>query len=147
MVSVEATAPGKFEFKATNVGKTPAKITAIYYANSALTRDQKFEVTPEYEKGESLMGAPLGLLPSSASIIICRFEHAEMRGNRSPEEWQSFFARGFANVFTYGKIAYYDTLEVSPKEPHLTKWFYWHLPMNGALPIADPRRPEYNTYT
>ena len=147
VVNVALQAPNEFIFSAKNVGKTPAKIIGIYSSKTSLNRGEKFEPSPEYEKGESLLSSPPCLLPPTVEIPIYHYKLAELRGNRSVEEWLSYFIRGFANVYVYGKITYYDVFEASPKEPHVTKWLYWHMPIEGSVLIPSPKHPEYNDYT
>jgi len=147
VIRVEYVAPYEFNFRAVNVGKTPAKITGIYSSQVAIRRGQEFEVTPEYDKGESLISSPPCFLPATDGTIIWRCNLTDLRGTRTVEEWIDDYKRGLYSVTIYGKITYYDTLEASPKEPHVTKWLYWHVPIPGALPIPDPKRPEYNSYT
>jgi hypothetical protein len=143
VVSVESQGANQFIFKATNVGRTPARIVSIWGQREIVHRGNKFQVSLDYEKGEGLINTPPCLLPPTAYCTAFLNNSEELRLN-SPDVWSSFEG-GFSVMFSYGKIIYFDTLE--PKVQHETKWLYWHLPMVGALPFPHPLMPEYNTYT
>jgi len=147
VVSVESPAAHQFNFRATNVGKTPARIASIYSSNTVARREGGPHVSPEYEKGVCLLNTPPCLLPPTASCIVFHCNVEDLRGRDSVEAWMKYLAEGFSTVWSYGKIIYFNTLEAEPKCPHETKWLYWHFPVKDSLPMPDPRYPEYNSYT
>jgi hypothetical protein len=147
VVGVEFPKFDQFVFKATNVGRTPAKITSIWGANAVQRiRNDKVQLAPGYEKGESLLSTPPQLLPPTASCIAFACTLDDLRGEYSSEEWTKRLEDGLSTVWTYGRITYFDTLEVEIPVQRETKWFYWHVGPVGA-PVLDPFRPEYNSYT
>ena len=145
VVSVESPAANQFIFKATNVGKTAARIISIWADMAIVERGKEFQVADGYDKGESLVSTPPCLLPPTG-YCTALWNNTEELSRNSPEVW-SRYERGFSTMFSYGRIVYFDTVETEPRTPHETKWLYWHFPIEGALPIPYHLRPEYNSST
>jgi hypothetical protein len=129
VVNVESTVRNQFIFKATNVGRTPAKITSIWSSNAVVRkRGEKFQLSPDYEKGESLLNTPPCLLPPSKDCIVFRCNIEELRGEHSYEQWMKYLAEGLSMVWSYGRITYFDTLAAADTAIlRETKWLYWHI--------------------
>lgn len=145
VINVESPAPNQFHFKATNVGRTPARITAIY-GHPLIVRRNRPEPTPDFEGTESLLSTPPCLLPSTTSCTALRCNIEELHGSDSVEDFLRYVTSGLFEIWFYGRVIYFDTLEPPPQTSHDTKWLFWYLPFKDALPIPDPRHPEYNTY-
>ncbi|MGD0617992.1 MAG: hypothetical protein ABSB67_10075 [Bryobacteraceae bacterium] len=145
VVSVESPKPNEFHFWATNVGRTPAKVTAIYSRPAVITREQKLELYDGWDKEGGSFAYPPCLLPPTARCLAFKCKIEEYRGLYSAEEWMQRFEKNFSLVYSYGTIIYFDTLGVEPAIRHETEWLYLHLP--GSLPFADPTYPEHNRYT
>lgn len=147
VVTVESYEPNRFQFRATNVGKTPANITCIYSRQAKVPRGESLKIAEDYDKGDSLVSTPPRLLPPTASFIVLHCDIEDLRGVFPVAQWLEYLSHGFFEIWSYGRIIYFDTLDGESRTPHETKWMYWHVPKNGALPIPDPQRPEYNCYT
>ncbi len=150
VVSIESPEPNKFDFRATNVGKTPARIKSIWSAPVSFYRDEQMKIPPDEQTGESQMNTPPCLLPPTASQIVFRFNLGEFGAGpaATPEGFsrtQNDIRKGFRSLHFYGRIIYSNTLEEGPD--HETKWLYWFVPIEGATPFPDPRHPEHNSYT
>lgn len=147
VISVESPAPNIFYFKATNVGRTPAKITSIRGFPLIVRLNRDTPILLDNKEGESLLSTPPCLLPSTASTTVLRCDLKEMRASDSIEDFMRYIYSGLFEIWFYGKVAYYDTLEPAPQTLHETNWSFWLLPFRETLPIVDPRHPEHNTYT
>lgn len=146
VVSVESPAPNQFHFRATNVGKTPAKVKSIWTTSIIVKREEELQVPSDDKTGESLMNTPSCLIPPTASQIVFRCNIEDMEKKRAFGQ-NMIFAQGFVNLWFYGRIVYSDTLQPDDSPLHETKWLYWHIPVEEAIPFPDPHRPEYNSYT
>jgi hypothetical protein len=146
VVSVESPAPGKFNFIARNVGRTPAKVRSIWSIPIIVKRDELLRVPPDEATGESLLSTPPCLIPPTATQIILRCDIAELDKRNAFGPNMTFF-QGFASIWFYGRIIYSDILQPESAISHETKWLYWHIPQEGAIPFPDPMRPQHNTYT
>ncbi len=148
VISVESPAPNTYIFKATNVGRTPAKIISIHPNVTRTRRPDPLPMPLVYrEDDDPLISLPPHFLPPTASSTVFHISIATLRGNASEEEWMQHLRMGFSELFFYGRVRYYDTLETDPKAPHETTWLYWLLPIQDALPIPDPHHPECNNHT
>jgi hypothetical protein len=146
VVVVDCPSPNTFRFRATNVGKTPAKVIAIRGEVTTVRRPNKLSLPLTYGEYESLSSSPPCFLPPTASCTVFQCNIEELREKDfSVDEWLQHLRMGFRDMFFHGKVKYFDTLETDT--PHETKWLYWVLPIQGALPIPDPDHPEYNSYT
>ncbi len=146
VVSVESPAPNQFNFIATNVGRTPANVKSIWSTSIIAKRGEVLQVPLDEKTAESLMNTPSCLIPPTASQIVfrCNTEDMEKQGAFGRN---MTFAQGFSNLWFYGRIVYSDILQPDASPLHETKWLYWHIPVEGAIPFPDPHRPEHNSYT
>lgn len=151
VVSVESPEPNEFNFRATNVGKTPAKIKSIWSSPITFWRDSELEIPPDEKTGESLLSTPPCLLPPTDSQIVLRCDIGKLGpgqyvGPDASARVQNDIQKGFRSLYFYGRIIYSDTLD--DKSIHETKWLYWYLPVGErAQAIPDPRHPELNSYS
>jgi hypothetical protein len=131
VIHIEPTTLNQFSFKATNIGKTPAKLISIYHSQLTVPRGEKLEIPKEYwqEGGNDFYIQP-SFFPPTASRTVSqhRFESLPKR-----------------TIYFLGRIVYSITLEGTTNTPRKTRWLY--MSMEGALPIPDPYHPEYNDST
>ncbi len=146
VVNVESLAPGQFNFILKNVGRTPAKVRSIWSMPILTKRGESLRIPPDEQTGESLLCSPPCLIPPTATQIIFRFDVAEM-DKRNAFGVNITFSQGFTELRFYGRIVYFDPLQPESAAPHETKWLYWHVPIEGAIPFPDPMHPQHNTYT
>jgi hypothetical protein len=146
VVSVESPVPGQFNFRATNVGRTPATVKSIWHASLVAKRGEVLQVPLDEKTGKSLMDTPPCLIPPTANQIVhrCNIEDMEKKGAFGQN---MTFALGLSNLWFYGRIVYSDVLQLESSPLHETKWLYWHVPVEGAIPFPDPMRSQHNTYT
>jgi hypothetical protein len=146
VISVESPAPNQFNFIATNVGRTPANVKSIWSSRIISKRGDQMEVPSDEKTGESLLDTPPCLIPPTASQIVlrCNMDDLEKQGAFGRNV---IFAQGFVHLWFYGRIVYSDILQPEVSPLHETKWLYWHIPIQGAIPFPDPMRPQHNTYT
>jgi hypothetical protein len=128
-----------FTFIAKNVGKTPARIASVW-ASPVLARfrDEKPLIPSDDQTAESLISTPPRLLPPTAEYIVHRYTLDDIKRMQQNAFW---------TVHIYGRIRYLDTLKTEASVPYETKWLYWHLPFDSAMPFLDPHYPEHNSYT
>lgn len=146
MVTAEREGKNTFHFKAVNVGRTPANIT-VNYGHPLLVRRNRTEPVPDFEKTEGLLSTPPCLVPSTASCTALRCNIEDLHQNDSVEDFLKYVGQGLFEIWFYGRILYFDTLEPEPRTRHETRWFFWYLPFQDAVPIPHPRHPEWNTYS
>lgn len=139
VINVESPTPNQFNFIIENVGRTPAHVKSIWASWIPTRRGERLEIPSDDETEEPIMGFSSYLLPPTASQIAFRFNIEEMnqRGGFFPTHELRF----------YGRILYSDILQSEGSPLHETKWLYWQIPVEGALPFADPAHPEHNGYT
>jgi hypothetical protein len=146
VVSVESTAPNQFNFIAKNVGRTPAKVKSIWSMPVLSKREDTLHVPTDEQTAESLLSTPPCLIPPTASQVILRCDIDEL------EKQGAFgrnmrFSQGFVNLWFYGRIVYFDFMQDESAIPHETKWLYWQVPIEGAIPFPDPMRPQHNKWS
>jgi len=145
VISVESEEPNQFIFRATNVGRTPANIKAIWSSPVRLNRGEGLELSKEYYNDDGLFTYPPRLLPPTESCMVGQCNIAELRGKDTVEAWMTNLNGSFSSVYFYGKVMYSDVLGIAHISQPVTRWFYWYTSRrNGFIP--DPRHPEYNTY-
>jgi hypothetical protein len=146
VVDVESPAPGKFNFIAKNVGRTPAKVRSIWSSPIITKRGKTLCIPPDEQTKDSLIGMSPCLIPPTDTYTVLRCDIAELdKGNAFGVGVT--FSQGFADLRFYGRIVYFDILQPETAIPHETKWLYWHIPIDGAMPFPDPDYPLQNTYT
>jgi len=146
VIDVESPSPNQFNFIATNTGRTPADVKSIW-ANAIITkRGDTLEIPPEEKTSDSLLSNPPCLIPPTAGQVVfrCNIDQMEKAGVFGRN---MTFAQGFVELRFYGRIIYSDVLQPESAIPHETKWLYWQVPIQGALPFQDPMYPKHNTYT
>lgn len=148
VITVESDGPNVFHFKATNRGKTPAKIISIHGKVCHFRRPvPEGALQFDYSQlNDGLISTPARLLPPSDSCtaFLCNIE--QLRGNDPLDQWMTHLKAGFREVFFYGKVRYFDVFESDPDVPHETTWRYWLIPFQSALPIPDPLNSKDNAY-
>lgn len=146
VIDVESPAPNQFNFIATNTGRIPADVKSIWTTSIATKRGEKLEIPVDEKTGESHMNTPPCLIPPAASQIVfrCNIDEMDKRGVFGRNQT---FSLGFTDLRFYGRIIYSDILQPESAVPHETKWLYWQVPIQGALPFPDPTHPKHNTYT
>jgi hypothetical protein len=148
VVSVDSAVPGEFRFWATNEGKTPAKVDSIWSCNIPLERGEKLTIPPDEQTKESLLQSPPCLIPPNAKRIIWQCKAADFqKASGGGEGEKSRFSRGFVSAYIFGRIRYFDVLDIGATEAHETRWLYWLVPLKDAVPFPDPMHSEYNTYS
>jgi hypothetical protein len=146
-INVESPTPNQFVFRAVNVGRTPAKVTAIWSSPLRVSRGAgNIQLADGFFKEplECLFAYPPCFLPPTKDCIVGRDNIEELRGSASRDLCIMGIAESLVMVYFYGRIVYYDALD--PKTPRETRFFYRLLPIVGALPFPDPEHPEYNDY-
>jgi hypothetical protein len=138
VVSVQSPSHGRFVYTAKNVGKTPARIISIWARPLKAERGKDLDVYSDEVTEEGLPITPPQLLPPTATCVVHDFNIKEVESNTSYL---------FDNLFTYGRIRYFDVLNEDPKVPYETRWLYWHVPIEGAMPFPDPGYPQHNSYS
>lgn len=146
VIDVESPAPNQFNFIATNTGRIPADVKSIWAAAIVTKRGERLEIPIDDKTGESLMNTPPCLIPPTARQIVFRCNIEEMNKQGSFGR-NTTFSQGFVELRFYGRIIYSDILQPESAIPHETKWLYWQVPIQGALPFPDPIHPKHNTYT
>ena len=131
-------------FKATNVGRTPANITAIWQSPMRLDRGEVLALPEGYYSKDGLFGFNPELLPPTMNRNVGRYRLEDLRRNDSAETWMTSVSGGFAHAYDCGKVIYRDVLD--PRKEHETKWFFWYLPPAGTF-IQDPSHTEWNSNT
>jgi uncharacterized membrane protein YidH (DUF202 family) len=148
VISVDSVVAGEFRFWAKNEGKTPARVVSIWSCNIPLRREETLTIPPDEQTSESLLQSPPCLIPPAAKRIIWQCTVADFqKASGGGTEEQSFFGRGFVLAYIFGRIRYFDVLDTKATVAHETRWLYWLMPLEDALPFADPTRPDQNTYT
>jgi hypothetical protein len=149
-INVKSTVNNQFSFWAINVGKTPAKIISIYKIPRIVHRQKELEIPEEYWKeGGNTFDIEPRFLPSSANRIIAQYSIEKLRGDhaKDTEMWTRYLAEGYFMLYFLGRIVYSIPLEGAAGIQHETRWLYMYVPKKGALPIPDPKYPEYNYWT
>jgi hypothetical protein len=146
VITVESPRTNEFTFRATNAGRTPANIVAMWAGELRVDRDEVLNLPEGYYNEEHLFGSFTGLLPSTATCTIGSYSIETLRRLDSTEMWINSIANSISTVYFWGRISYRDVFNVEPIAHHETKWLYILLPVAQSLPIADPRGLEFNTY-
>lgn len=146
-IRVESPGPNSFQFKAVNVGNTPAKIISIHGRWLPVNRRDTLQLPPDEELNGCLISTPPCFLPPTVSCDAFQCNIMDAHGEVSAEEWMNHLRLPLVDVFFFGKIRYYDVINAEPKVLHETKWLYWLPPFENALPIPDPSRPQKNEYS
>jgi hypothetical protein len=140
VVSVESPERDRYIFRARNVGKTPARITAIGKFNTAVNNGRsKFKIAPEYERPEGQIAIQPFFLPPTASCIVFDYNLKGMGVDRTADGESKVSA-----IYSYGRVIYSDVADTT--SVHETRWFYIKIPSEDTLPFPDPLHPEYNSY-
>jgi hypothetical protein len=145
VIDVESPAPNQFNFIATNTGRIPADVKSIWATSIVTKNREKLNVPIDEKTGESLINTPPCLIPPNAKQIVlrCNIDEMDKHGTFGRN---LTFSRGFAELRFYGRILYSDILQPAESAPYETKWLYWQVPIQGALPFPDPIYPEHNSY-
>ena len=146
VIKVESPTPNQFNFIATNTGRIPANVKSIWATPIATKRGEKLKIPADEKTEESLMNTPPCLMPPTASQIVyqCNIDEMDKHGFFGKN---LTFSLGFTELRFYGRIIYSDILQPETAIPHETKWLYWQVPIQGALPFPDPIHPKHNIYT
>jgi hypothetical protein len=149
MISIEPfmTMENCFKVMATNRGRTPAKIIAIWGQMRIAADETHLPIVPEYDGEESVnLPVPIILLPGESTGVrrvsrddvnrICKTD----RDIRQVELWEE-------RVFVYGKVIYKDLIAPPESQTHETDWCCWFIygETQSNLVIAGP--PDYNRHT
>ena len=135
---------GEFVFRAKNVGRTPANITAIWQQAMRLNHGEVLALPDGYYNKDGLSGFTPELLPPTVDRIVGRCRLGDLRRSDSVDTWIDAANEGFAHAYHCGKVLYRDALD--PAQEHETKWFYWYLPPARNF-IPDPSHSEWNVNT
>ncbi len=151
VVTAEASEPDVFEFRAKNVGKTPAKFVSSFCEMSVLDRSDKLPAEPTY-KTEMYDGLQPTLFPPTDARAIFRKDLRKSQLSLLDEELLRCISAGFKEVYFFGSLSYVDTL--APEKDgkpvfHETKWCFKLIPIVGALPLSHPYLfpPSYVDYS
>jgi hypothetical protein len=150
VVSVESPVRNQFHFRATNVGRTPARVISIWSCPLIVKRGEELKLPSDSESGESLVNTPPCLLPPTASTIVFQISLADLYDPTLTGTFaaaRQMLAKGFDSAYSFGRIIYTDVLATPESPSHETRWLYWHMPIDGSMPIPNPTDPKYNSYT
>ena len=148
VVSVEVVESDQFRFWAKNEGKTPAKILSIWGRNFAVERGEQLSIPVDDESDESLLQYQPGLLPPGARRVVWSCERAEFQAmSGGGEGEQSRLAKGFSSGYIFGRVRYFDVLDVKATVAHETQFLYWLIPGVDSVPFPDPLHSQHNSYT
>ncbi len=149
LVSVEPiiSKPNSFTITATNKGRTPATIIAMYEQVGIKSDEAHLPATPEYgEKQGSQPMVPVTLIPGESTPIkaFSRDDVPAISGSgeqfKRIENWDE-------KLFLHGKIVYRDLVSPRESNEHETNWCCWYIHgrQKSGMVIAGP--PGYNSHT
>lgn len=141
-----------YTFNAVNVGQTPAKLVRSFADVIVLGHTTHLPPSPDYQTQRLEGMTPSLCLPKDRRVVfeisaeaISRVKYPQ--GNAPPNHLE------FMEIYFFGKVIYEDTLNTG-KTPesspvHETKWCFKLTPVDGGVPIADPRLipPDYMGYS
>jgi hypothetical protein len=149
LVSVEPaiSKPNSFTITATNKGRTPATITAMFEQVGIKSDEAHLPATPEYdEQQESSPMIPVTLVPGESTSIkvFSRDDVPAISGSgeqfKRIENWDE-------KLFLHGKIMYRDLVAPKGSNEHETNWCCWYIHgrQKSGMVIAGP--PGYNSHS
>jgi hypothetical protein len=148
VIRVEAslTKENTFKVMATNRGRSPAKIFALWDQVRIAVDETQLPESPEYATMKA--GArpePVVLLPSE-SVAIRIFSREDVRSFCENDEEFEKVKLWEKNIFLHGRVTYRDMISLPEKQPYETDWCYWciHGEKKSAMTIAGP--PNYNKH-
>ena len=148
LVSVEPTIsnPNSFTIIATNKGRTPATIIAMYEQVGIKSDETHLPATPAYEQQGSQPMIPVTLIPGESTPVkaFSRDDVPAISGSgeqfKRIENWDE-------KIFLHGKIVYRDLVSPMGSNEHQTNWCCWYIHgrQKSGMVIAGP--PAYNSHT
>ena len=149
LISVEPSRSkaNSFTVKATNRGRTPARIVATAERTQIAIDETRLPGTPDYNNEEPMPPrVPIILLPGK-STAIKPFGRDEVKGLCDSEERFKRIEAWDEKVFLYGKLIYRDLIAPADSQVHETNWCCWYIHgrQNSGLILAGPA--EYNLHT
>lgn len=143
VVTVEKADRYHFLFKATNVGRTPAKLISIHGEVLVVPQGEQLPEVLQYGPEKSLRINPRIFPPAVFRLIDECFINAILDRCRKDLE------QGTSRMFLVGKVVYSDvfpSMEGANTALHETRWGYF-LPGGEGIPVANFCPPAYNDYT
>lgn len=137
-IEVVATAANEYQFLAKNAGKSPARIASVWHRPLTSKRGEKPQVPTQKESGESLISHLPRLLPPESLFVVASLDATARSPMRVPVTFM---------LFLYGRIRYFNTLEMEQREPYETEFLYWVPVHEGHPPLPYFDGPEYNRWT
>jgi hypothetical protein len=149
LVSVEPTIskPNSFTITATNKGRTPATILAMYEQVGIKSDESHLPANPEYDDKQGTQPMiPVTLIPGESTPVkdFSRDDVPAISGSgeqfRRIENWDE-------KLFLHGKIVYRDLVAPKGSNEHETNWCCWYIHgrQKSGMVIAGP--PGYNSHS
>jgi hypothetical protein len=149
LVSIEPAInkPSSFTITATNKGRTPATITAMFEQVGIKSDEAHLPTSPEYEEQqESQPMIPVTLVPGESTPIKA-FSRDDVPAICESEERLKRIENWDEKLFLHGRIIYRDLVAPNGSNEHETNWCCWYIHgrQKSGMVIAGP--PGYNSHT
>ena len=149
LVSIEPAInkPSSFTITATNKGRTPATITAMFEQVGIKSDEAHLPTSPEYEEQqESQPMIPVTLVPGESTPIKA-FSRDDVPAICESEERLKRIENWDEKLFLHGRIIYRDLVAPKGSNEHETNWCCWYIHgrQKSGMVIAGP--PGYNSHT
>jgi hypothetical protein len=149
LVSIEPAIdkPNSFTITATNKGRTPATITAMYEQVGIKSDEAHLPANPEYgEQQGSQPMIPVTLVPGESTPIKA-FARDDVPAITESEEQLKRIENWDEKLFLHGRIIYRDLVAPKGTNEHETNWCCWYIHgrQKSGMVIAGP--PGYNSHT
>jgi hypothetical protein len=149
LVSVEPSInkPNTFTITATNKGRTPATITAMFEQLGIKSDEAHLPATPEYDEnqGEQPM-IPVTLVPGESTPVKV-FSRDDVPTICGSDEQLKRIENWDEKIFLHGKVLYRDLVAPQGSNEHQTNWCCWYIHgrQKSGMVIAGPA--GYNSHT
>ena len=149
LVSVEPTIdkPNSFTITATNKGRTPATITALFDQVGIKSDEAHLPEVPEYaEQPDPRPMIPVTLVPGESTPIKV-FSRDDVAAICASDEQFKRIENWDEKLFLHGRIAYRDLIAPQGRSEHQTNWCCWYIHgrQKSGMVIAGP--PAYNAHS
>jgi hypothetical protein len=149
LISVEPSIdkPNSFTVTATNKGRTPATIVAMYEQIGIKTDETHLPAKPEYGEQEGSQPLiPVTLVPGESTPVKA-FSRDDVPAISQSDEQLKRIENWDQKIFLHGKILYRDLISPQAGNEHETNWCCWYIHgrQKSGMVIAGP--PGYNSHT
>jgi hypothetical protein len=149
LVSVELTInmPNSFTITATNKGRTPATITALFEQVGIKSDEAHLPANPEYDdRQETQPMIPVTLVPGESTPVKV-FSRDDVPAIAESDERFKRIENWDEKLFLHGRIVYRDLVAPQGSNEHETNWCCWYIHgrQKSGMVIAGP--PGYNSHT